>query len=218
MGGILQQVDGKLVWVVPNCDWQLRCVSISRGAVTGDDTVTTVGGGHRWWKVMTASPVLPLAERVIPSSNAAAPGVHLGNRSVMGGGDVQPIAEEPPQRIPEPSVVMSNRLGAAREGSSKTITPNHTGGINSSRRSPASSTAASRRSSWSLPSSRRGSSSAGIPEVVTESLLLPSEPGLGGRLVNRSNMDWTRGAMPRKNIQDMAGVEEHLDFLRNVPW
>lgn len=217
MGGILQQVDGKLVWVVPNCDWQLRCVSISRGAVTGDDTVTTVGEGHRWWKVMTASPMLPLAERVIPNSNAAAPGVHIGNRNVIGGVDVRPIAEKSPQGIPEPSVVMSNKLGAAREDSSKTITPSYTGGINSPRRSSASSTA-SRRPSRSLPSSRRDSSSAGIPEVVTESLLLPSEPGLGGRFVNRSNIDWTRGAMPRKNIQDMAGVEEHLDFLRNVPW
>lgn len=237
MGGILQQADGKLVWVVPNCDWELRCVSISRGAVTGDYTVATVGGGHRWWKVMTASPVLPLLipnsndaedhpNTLDPTKNASVLESHakLKSHSGIGGEDVQLISEKPTQITPESSVVTTNRPGVAGDwtlGSSKTITPTHTAGLTSSRRSLVSSTNASRRSSWSPPSSRRDSGSVDIPEVVTEkseSLSLPSESVPGGRFGNKSNMDWTRGAMPRKNIQDLAGMDEHLGFLRDVLW
>lgn len=237
MGGILQQAGGKLVWVVPNGKWQLRCVSISRGAVTGDDTVATVGGGHRWWKVMTACPVLPLAGRPIlnnneveehldtlgPANTAAVSETQPESISGMGR-DFQFVAEELPQGISEPSIVITNELGDAGDwmhSPSKTITPSHTGGTNSTRRSLASSNAASRRSSRSLPSSRRDSSSVGIPEAVaerSEPLSTLSESVVGGRFVNRLNMDWTRGAMPKKNTKGLVGIDEHLRFLMDVPW
>lgn len=238
MGGILQQAGGKLVWVVPNGKWQLRCVSISRGAVTGDDTVATIGGGHRWWKVMTACPVLPLAGRPIPNSNNEVE-EHLDTlgptntaavsetqpESISGmGGDFQFVAEEPPQGISKSSIVITNELGDAGDwmhSPSKTITPSHTGGMNSARRSLVSSNAASRRSSRSLPSSRRDSSSVGIPEAVaerSEPLSTLSESVVGGRFGNRLNMDWTRGAMPKKNTKGLAGMDEHLRFLMDVPW
>lgn len=234
MGGILQQAGSKLVWVVPNGDWQLRCVSISRGAVTGEDTVATVGGGHRWWKVMTANPVPPLTGSLIPNKKVVkehlgtlspagevvVPEAQLENFGSMGEGDVHSITEKPPQGISEPSIVTHEpgNAGDWTHSSSRTITPSHTGGMNSARRSLVSSTITSRRSSRSLPSSRRDSSSVGIPEAVaerSESPSIPLEPALNGKF---GNMDWTRGAMPPKNTQSMVGMDEHLGFLMNVPW
>ncbi|KAL0634035.1 hypothetical protein Q9L58_007053 [Maublancomyces gigas] len=235
MGGILQQAGSKLVWVVPNGNWELRCVSISRGAVTGEDTVATVGGGHRWWKVMTANPVLPLTGSQIPDggvvgarlgtlncmSKVVAPEAQLENFGDMGEGDVRSITEELPHGISKPSTNEPSDAGDRTHISSRTITPIHTGGMNSARRSLVSSTVASRRSSRSLPSSRRDSSSVGIPEAVAERSELPSIPSespLDGNFGNRLNMDWTRGAMPLKNTQSMAGMDEHLGFLMSVPW
>lgn len=238
MGGILQQADGKLVWVVPNGNWELRCVSISRGAVTGEDTVVTIGGGHRWWKVMTANPVLPLTgshipgkkvvdghlDTVDPMGEVVAPEAQLENFGGIGEGDIQSITEELPQGISKPSIVTTNEPGDAGDWThspSRTITPSHTGGMNSARRSLLSSTIASRRSSQSLPSSRRDSSSVGIPEAVAERSEPPSilsESALDGKYGNSLNMDWTRGAMPLKNTLSISGMDEHLRFLMNVPW
>lgn len=234
MGGILQQVGSKLVWVVPNGNWELRCVSISRGAVTGEDTVATVGGGHRWWKVMTANPVLSLTgsqnidkahlSTLNSMGKVAAPEAQLEDFGDMGEGDVRSITEELPQGISKPSIVTTSEPSDAGDRthiSSRTITPSHTGGMNSARRSLVSSTVASRRSSRSLPSSRRDSSSVGIPEAVAERSELPSIPSespLDENFGNRLNMDWTRGAMPLKNTQSMAGMDEHLGFLMSVPW
>lgn len=223
MGGILQQAGGKLVWVVPNGDWELRCVSISRGAVTGGDRIATSGGGHRWWKVMTASPIIPSERRLVPkdeaeehldtlspAKKATVPEARPDNYNCAGKGDVLPIAED----------ITTNRLGGAGDwthSSSKTITPSHT----STKRSLDSSTATSRRSSRSLPTSRRDSSSVGIPEAVaegSESLSTAPESVVGGGFGHSSNMDWTRGAMPRKNTRDLAGMDEHLNFLMSAPW
>lgn len=229
MGGILQKVDKNLEWIVPNGDWKLRCSNIS-------SDVPEVGWGNRWFKVMTVDPVLALEPEICsgiipseneikkhldtagPGKNIAAPEIHLENYGGGGEGDVRriSIAEEPSQEIsknPESTPhVVATEPGETDDGtpsSSKTVTPSYTKTANTARESRSSS----RRSSGSLPTIRSPNPPGG-PELAAVRFEVTTEV----RLANRPNMDWTRGAMLRKNTQNLAGMDEHLNFLIHAPW
>lgn len=199
MGGILRQVDSGVGWVVPNGYWRLRCINIAG--------VSRRGKEYQWLKVMVVDPVLPPREEVyadptinesdIQNPNSSDPTVseaHLENYGGGGGGDVRRISitEETPRD-------MSQKAEGGTPFSSKTITPGHTKPTNTARESTVSSNDNSRRSSRSQPPSRS-------PNTVIEIKLV------------KPNMDWTRGAMLRKNTQNLAGMDEHLNFLIHAPW
>lgn len=236
MGGIIKQDDSSVEWAVPNSDWQLRCVSIS--GADGSDKSSAVGKRDRWLKVLTIGPVLSqkslrdeLEVGMVPSDhgteqhfdtidtlqNVATPEI-LENYGGGGEGDVRrySIVEETAHDIAAQLDVTTTepRTEDGTPSSSKTITPSYINAANTARGgSLASSNSTSRRSSRSLPGSRKSSHPGISGPLTTRS---ESESGTEETLVDRSSIDWTRG---RKNSRNSTGIDdEHLKFLMKAPW
>ncbi|KAI5848591.1 hypothetical protein DFP73DRAFT_621016 [Morchella snyderi] len=230
LGGMLKRSPSPVEWTVENDDWQLRCVGVGRD---------TNGG---WAKVLTVDPVMEslhgdlegedagirtdneeeeyLGSRGSPDLQRRAVPLeyHLENYGGGGVGDVRrmSITEESPQGSSGSDVTALGLRLLTTDGTSsstKTITPNYSRAPTARGSLASSSNSTSRRSSRSLPCSRRGSSPLGIPESPSaRSESNERRPG------DKPNMDWTRGAILQKNTQNLEGMDDHLNFLMKAPW